>query len=82
MRPQMECITYELKYCERCGALGLRRSQSPESYCESCGKILINYSSAGEGAGRSSARTVANRIAGLLKVEAQTGSNLLAGRLQ
>ncbi len=26
----------ELKYCERCGALWLRRAESQESYCRSC----------------------------------------------
>ncbi len=39
----MELITYELKYCERCGSLGLRRCQSSENYCEPCGLILTNY---------------------------------------
>ena len=36
----MECVTLELKYCERCGALGLRRPQSSETYCESCARLL------------------------------------------
>ena len=36
----MEPITYELKYCERCGSLGLRRLRSSETYCESCAQIL------------------------------------------
>ena len=40
----MKRSTYELKYCERCGALGLRPSHSPETYCGPCGQILINYS--------------------------------------
>lgn len=78
----MERITYELKYCERCGALGLRRSQSPDSYCESCGKILVNYSSAVETGRRSTTRALANPAAAPLTVESQTGSNLFAGRLQ
>lgn len=39
--------TYELKYCERCGALGMRRSDSSESYCRPCGKILTTYSLSG-----------------------------------
>lgn len=37
----MEETKLELKYCERCGALGLRRSQSSESYCEPCGRLLM-----------------------------------------
>jgi hypothetical protein len=37
----MEGTTFELKYCERCGALGLRRPHSPASYCEPCARILF-----------------------------------------
>ncbi len=36
--------TYELKYCERCGSLRLRRSKSTENYCEPCERMLLNYS--------------------------------------
>jgi hypothetical protein len=36
----MESATYELKYCERCGALGTRRSETNDTYCESCSQIL------------------------------------------
>jgi hypothetical protein len=36
----MEATTLELKYCERCGALGLRRPQSSATYCESCAQVL------------------------------------------
>jgi hypothetical protein len=36
----MESATYELKYCERCGALGTRRSESNDTYCELCAQIL------------------------------------------
>ena len=39
---------YELKYCERCGSLGLRRAQSGETYCEPCGQILIAYTLPGD----------------------------------
>jgi hypothetical protein len=48
----MQETTYELKYCERCGSLGLRRSQSLDSYCEACGQILINQSFPGDGGRR------------------------------
>lgn len=44
MEVTTEGTAYELKYCERCGALGLRRSKSAESYCRPCGQILVNYS--------------------------------------
>ena len=40
----MEATRFELKYCEMCGALGLRRSQSCESYCEPCGRMLTDRS--------------------------------------
>jgi hypothetical protein len=38
----MQPITYELKYCERCGALRLRRSESPETYCQPCEQVLFS----------------------------------------
>jgi ribosomal protein L37AE/L43A len=44
----MERTSYELKYCERCGSLGLRRVHSGETYCEPCGQMLINYSFSGD----------------------------------
>ena len=40
----MQLATYELKYCERCGSLRVRRATSAETYCEPCGRILIDYS--------------------------------------
>ncbi len=36
----MDRATYELKYCERCGALGTRRSASNDTYCELCAQVL------------------------------------------
>lgn len=35
--------SYELKYCELCGALGLRRSKSETSYCPSCRQMLQDF---------------------------------------
>ena len=40
----MQLATYELKYCERCGSLRLRRNSSAETYCEPCGQMLANFS--------------------------------------
>jgi ribosomal protein L37AE/L43A len=40
----MQLSTYELKYCERCGSLRLRRAASAGTYCEPCGQMLANYS--------------------------------------
>jgi hypothetical protein len=37
----MQAIHYELKYCERCGALRLRRADSVESYCSCCEDVLF-----------------------------------------
>jgi len=36
----MEGTTLELKYCERCGSLGVRRPDSAENYCEACARLL------------------------------------------
>jgi hypothetical protein len=36
----MEDTVLELKYCERCGGLGLRRPHSSESYCQVCARLL------------------------------------------
>jgi hypothetical protein len=36
----MEGTTLELKYCERCGGLGLRRPGSTDNYCEACARVL------------------------------------------
>ena len=34
-------LACELKYCECCGALLVRRTQSPESYCPRCRGLLM-----------------------------------------
>jgi hypothetical protein len=58
----MEATTFELKYCERCGTLGLRRSESTENYCEPCGRMLMNHPLARDWMGRPlSARTIRRR---------------------
>jgi hypothetical protein len=36
----MTYTSYELKYCERCGGLGLRRSKSGLPYCCDCEQIM------------------------------------------
>ena len=38
----MQAITLELKYCERCGSLRLRRSDSGIAYCRPCELVLFN----------------------------------------
>jgi ribosomal protein L37AE/L43A len=36
----MPLIKFELKYCERCGSLRLRRADSRVTYCQSCTHLL------------------------------------------
>lgn len=36
----MSYSSYELKYCERCGGLGVRRSQSGVPYCCDCEQMM------------------------------------------
>ena len=38
----MQAITYELKYCERCGSLRLRPADSAETYCQPCEQALLS----------------------------------------
>ncbi len=39
----MSSITYQLKYCERCGSLRLRPANSAETYCAPCEQALFNW---------------------------------------
>jgi hypothetical protein len=39
----MTYSSYELKYCERCGGLGLRRNKSELPYCCDCEQILRSF---------------------------------------
>ena len=39
----MSTITYQLKYCERCGSLRLRPADSAETYCQPCEQALFNW---------------------------------------
>lgn len=40
----MTYSSYELKYCERCGGLGLRRGQSGSPYCSECEQMMKPFS--------------------------------------
>ena len=40
----MRYSSYELKYCERCGGLGLRRSKSGQPYCVACEQMMHRFS--------------------------------------
>ena len=79
----MQTITYELKYCERCGSLRLRRPNSAETYCRPCEQVLFNLPLP-DGARQSKLllhkpRTLKNEPS-ILQVEAQL--ELPYGRLQ
>ena len=74
----MQHTTYELKYCERCGSLGLRRSQSAENYCEPCGQILTTYLPPADWRRRSVVRQPGTEAPTPLKLQGVT----LSGRLQ
>ncbi len=39
----MTYSTYELKYCERCGGLGLRRDKSGLPYCDDCEQMMQRF---------------------------------------
>lgn len=39
----MTYSSYELKYCERCGGLGLRRNQSGLPYCCDCEQMMRRF---------------------------------------
>ena len=78
----MQETAYELKYCERCGSLGLRRRESSETYCEPCGQILTNYSFPGDLRRRSLLRKSRSESHAPLKLEGQAQPCLPFGRLQ
>ena len=78
----MQDVTYELKYCERCGSLGLRRSQSGETYCRPCCQILNNYTTSGDSGCRSLFRNPKLPVATPLAVDVEAQSASLVGRLQ
>jgi hypothetical protein len=39
----MTYSSYELKYCERCGGLGLRRQESGQPYCSDCEQMMQHF---------------------------------------
>jgi len=71
----MQPTTYELKYCERCGALGTRRSATTGNYCESCAQIMARNSLPGVAEWRPQLRRRSSRprLPQGLKAEAACG---------
>lgn len=85
----MPLTTYELKYCERCGSLLVRRSQSSENYCEPCRQALMHVLFPGNSAPvrwKAGARRRFHKIPmapGALRLfPAASPANLPAGRVQ
>lgn len=78
----MQDVTYELKYCERCGSLGLRRSQSGKTYCEPCGQILTSYSLPGDRSRRSLLRNPESPAVTPLELDVKAQAGSPYGRLQ
>jgi hypothetical protein len=67
----MNCAIYELKYCERCGALGTRRSATNDAYCEICAQVLARSFSPDSLTRRPRLRRHAKRPRGPLHLKAQ-----------
>lgn len=60
----MTYSSYELKYCERCGGLGLRRSKSGPPYCCDCAQMLRAFMprSAAQNAAPAQLRRIVQRV--------------------
>ena len=58
----MEATSLELKYCERCGALKVRRVDSTDNYCKRCARLLTTQLSALHLAGRRGRRACAAAV--------------------
>ena len=65
----MQAIKYELKYCERCGSLRLRRTDSVESYCGPCVRVLGKFPYHGKAL---PAEAAVRPPLGVIKAEAQS----------
>jgi Zn-finger nucleic acid-binding protein len=51
-RKENDAVRMELKYCEHCGSLWLRRSGTDKVYCESCQPKIAELPPAKKGPGR------------------------------
>lgn len=79
----MEIIKYELKYCERCGTLRLRRVASESTYCRRCEGLLARFAfSRSTGGTNSSALPVLLEPRILAGIPLAVGSERLPGRVQ
>jgi hypothetical protein len=76
----MEQGIYELKYCERCGSLGTRHTESSETYCEACARVLTHCFLPGAGGLRLRSRKA--RASKKQSWRVKVSSQPAAGRLQ
>jgi Zn-finger nucleic acid-binding protein len=65
-----QIIQLELKYCERCGGLWVRRMGCEEIYCASCAIEVVDFASAGR-------RRTSPRLPGNHKSEKSDGPKLV-----
>jgi|HubBroStandDraft_3_1064219.scaffolds.fasta_scaffold1317184_2 hypothetical protein len=76
----MERIIYELKYCERCGSLCTRRSDSSDTYCDACTQIMTHVCLPVGAVGR--LRFGRNRKLAIVPRELKAETQTACGRLQ
>ena len=76
----MEIISYELKYCERCGTLKRRPIDSGSTYCRHCEGMLARYKfPRGLSDTKVAALPSAPAMAILTQIPARTVSDRIAG---
>jgi ribosomal protein L37AE/L43A len=75
----MEIISYELKYCERCGTLKLRPIDSGSTYCRHCEGMLARYTFPHGTHGKSVALRSAPEKAILAQIPLRAVSDRIAG---
>ena len=68
----MEIIRYELKYCERCGTLKLRRVASESTYCRRCEGLLTRFEFPSGTDGTNSSE----QVSPLVRIEGRMASSL------
>ena len=79
----METISYELKYCERCGTLKLRPVDSVSTYCGRCEGLLARFTfPRGSGDTNSAALPAPAALRKLARIPVVVVNDRLAGRVQ
>lgn len=79
----METISYELKYCERCGTLKLRPVTSVSTYCRRCEGLLARFTlTRGPGDANAAVETTPSAVRMAARIPVVVVSERLAGRMQ